>query len=191
VSAEPPLPPVTPRVGGANGAAPDGAAAAEAAATVVAARDAARPGYAGLATRVIAFAADAAIIDGVAILVSVAVGLGLSLFDLPDSVGTLFAAVGAVAFLVWMAAYFVVFWSTTGQTPGNRLMQIRVQNGRGGTVRVRHAVLRLLFLPVAIIPLGAGLVPIVIDARRRALQDMVAGTVVTYVPPVVRPARHG
>ena len=96
-----------------------------------------------------------------------------------------------MVFLVWMAGYFVVFWSTTGQTPGNRLMQIRVQNGRGGAVRVRHAVLRVLVLPVAIIPLGAGLVPILIDARRRALQDMVAGTVVTYVPPVVRPGRQG
>ena len=132
VSTEPPLPPVTPRVGGANGAAPDGAAAAEVAATVVAARDAARPGYAGLATRGIAFAADAASHrrrrparqrrhQGSGSRCSISL----------DSVTTVFAAAGAVAFLVhWMAGYFVVFWSTTGQTPGSRLMQIRVQNGQ-------------------------------------------------------------
>ncbi len=90
-----------------------------------------------------------------------------------------------------MAGYFVVFWSTTGQTPGSRLMQIRVQNGRGGTVRVRHAVLRLLLLPVAIIPLGAGLVPILIDSRRRALQDHGGGHGGHVRPAGRTPGRHG
>ena len=38
---------------------------------------------------------------------------------------------------------------------------------------------------LAIIPLGAGFIPVLIDDRRRALQDFMAGTVVIYdVTPV-------
>ena len=33
---------------------------------------------------------------------------------------------GALAWFVWTIAYFVTFWSSTGQTPGNRLLRIRV-----------------------------------------------------------------
>ena len=49
----------------------------------------------GLVTRLIAFAADAAVINGVAVVVGVVVGLGLSLFDLPEDVRTALVAIGA------------------------------------------------------------------------------------------------
>jgi hypothetical protein len=40
---------------------------------------------------------------------------------------------------------------------------------------------RLVGLGLAIIPLGAGFLPVLVDDRRRALQDFLAGTVVLYV----------
>jgi hypothetical protein len=41
-------------------------------------------------------------------------------------------------------------------------------------------VLRLVGLGLAIVPLFLGFAPALVDARRRALQDFLAGTVVRY-----------
>src|SRR5687768_3852207 len=131
------------------------------------AADAAGERYAGLVTRVIAFAADAAIINGVALLGGAVVALGLSLLHLPEQVDSALIAFGAVLGLVWSIAYFVVFWTTTGQTPGDRIMQIRVEEQRTRRpVSVRRALLRVLLLPLSVLPLGAGMLVILIDARR-------------------------
>ena len=81
--------------------------------------DRAAADYTGLVTRAIAFAIDALIIDLAAITVVAIVALALSLFEIPSVVGAALAAIGAVVFLVWTAAYFVTFWSTTGQTPAH------------------------------------------------------------------------
>ena len=81
--------------------------------------------------------------------------------------------------LVWAVAYFVTFWSTTGQTPGNRLLRIKVVRARdGGVPRPRQSLIRFVGLTLAAIPLGAGFLPILFDDRRRGLQDMLARTVV-------------
>ena len=77
-------------------------------------------------TRWIAFTVDAALINLAALIVSVSVGLALSVLDPSNSVEKAALVVGGVAYVVWTIAYFVTFWSTTGQTPGNRLLQIRV-----------------------------------------------------------------
>jgi uncharacterized RDD family membrane protein YckC len=139
--------------------------------------------YEGLVTRTIAFAADAALINAAAILVGLAVGLAASVLGTPNSVDKVLLAIGGVAFAVWSAAYFVTFWSTTGQTPGNRLMQIRVcRADDGGVIRPLTALWRLIWLVLAALPLFAGLLPILVDNRRRGLQDMLAGTVVVDAP---------
>jgi uncharacterized RDD family membrane protein YckC len=136
--------------------------------------------YEGLVTRGIAFAIDAAIIDLVAIVVAGAVALALSVLSVPkDSLDTVLIAVGGALFLGWSAGYFVTFWSTTGQTPGSRLMRIMVRSADdGGIIRPRRAAVRFAGLVLAAIPLLAGFVPILFDERRRGLQDMLAGTVV-------------
>ena len=137
------------------------------------------PSYVGLVTRAIAFTIDAALVDLIAIVVAVAVGLALSVLSIPDGLVPVFAAIGGVLWLVWAVAYFATFWSTTGQTPGNRLLRIKVVRAiDGGVPRPRQAVVRFVGLTLAAIPLGAGFLPILFDARRRGLQDMLARTVV-------------
>ena len=137
--------------------------------------------YAGLATRTLAFAVDALIINCVAWFVGAVVALGLSLLAVPDEVVTILAAVGAAIALLWTAIYFVFFWSANGQTPGNRALGIRVeQAGTGRPVQARRAALRVLALPLSALPLCAGFLLILVDARRRALHDRLAGTVVVY-----------
>jgi uncharacterized RDD family membrane protein YckC len=142
--------------------------------------------YGGLVTRIIAFAVDAAIIDAVAILVGVVCALALSLFNLPNDVEKVAVAAGGVAAVVWSVAYFAFFWSTTGQTPGNRALSIEVRGVDGERLKLRRAVLRVLVLPLSVIPFGAGLWLILVDRRRRALHDRIARTVVVYVAKVPR-----
>jgi uncharacterized RDD family membrane protein YckC len=143
----------------------------------------AAPVYEGLVTRGIAFAVDAAVINLVALIVSVSVGLALSVLDPSNDGETVALAVGAVAYALWSIGYFVTFWSTTGQTPGNRLLQIRVcRADDGGVLRPRKSLLRLGAMVLCTLPLFAGFLTILVDNRRRGLHDVVAGSVVVAAP---------
>jgi uncharacterized RDD family membrane protein YckC len=138
--------------------------------------------YAGIATRAVALAADAAIaqvivLSGGAILALVGSLVG----DLRlDTLGRILAA---IAWLTVVGAYFVLFWSTAGQTPGMRLMSLRVMTHDGRRPGFGRALVRVIGLGLAIIPLFAGFLPVLVDDRRRALQDFLAGTVVVYDEP--------
>ena len=123
-----------------------------------------QPPYSGLVTRTIAFGADAAIINLVAVAVAALVGLALSIVTMPSWLTAFAVAVGAAAYAVWVAGYFVVFWTTTGQTPGDRLMRIRVRAATGERLRPRRALLRFVALMLAALPLFAGFLMILIDA---------------------------
>jgi uncharacterized RDD family membrane protein YckC len=139
-------------------------------------------GYQGLVTRAIAFTIDAAVINVVAVVAAAATALVVSALSLSDQLDPVLVALGGTLFLLWSAAYFVTFWSSTGQTPGNRVMEIRVVRARDGrALSVRRAVLRLVGLVLAALPLFAGFLPILIDDRRRGLHDMLAATVVVGV----------
>ena len=141
--------------------------------------------YAGFVTRAIAFAIDVALIDLAAAIVAIVVGLGMSALDVPDVIVTITIAIGAVVYLAWCVGYFATFWSTTGQTPGARVMGVRIvcANG-GGSVRLGAAVVRLGGMVLAAIPLFAGFLLILVDDRRRGLQDRLARTVVVYATEV-------
>jgi uncharacterized RDD family membrane protein YckC len=142
----------------------------------------AAPQYEGLVTRAIAFAVDAAIINLVGLLVGVTVGLALSILTIHDSLEVVLVACGGVTFVLWTISYFVVFWSTTGQTPGNRVMQIRVCGEDGQRIAPRRALLRFGALVLAALPLFAGFLPILVDDRRRGVHDMLAHTIVVRAP---------
>jgi uncharacterized RDD family membrane protein YckC len=141
--------------------------------------------YAGFVTRAIAFAIDVALIDLAAAFVAIVVGLGISALEVPDVVVTIAIAIGGVAYVAWFVGYFATFWSTTGQTPGARVMGVRVVCASGSEpVRLRAAVVRLAGMVLAAIPLFAGFLLILVDDRRRGLQDRLARTVVVYASDV-------
>lgn len=135
--------------------------------------------YAGIATRAVALTIDVAAVQLIALtggamfaIVGSLVG-GVHL----DTAGKLLAA---AAWLAVVGVYFVLFWSTAGQTPGMRLMHLRVVTQAGEHPGVARSMLRLVGLGLAIVPLFAGFLPVLVDARRRALQDFIARTVVLY-----------
>jgi uncharacterized RDD family membrane protein YckC len=139
--------------------------------------------YAGLVTRALAFAIDAAIVNGSALVVGVVVGLGLSILHLPEEADVIVAATLGGLWVLWTVGYFAFFWSTTGQTPGDRVMRIRVIDGKDrGPLKPRRAIVRFGGVILAAIPMLAGFLVMLWDDRRRCLQDRLARTVVVDAP---------
>jgi len=148
--------------------------------------------YAGLATRALAYSIDLVLINLAAVVAGVAVALVASVVHrLPDGLRTALTVALAAAYVVWLVGYFAFFWSTTGQTPGCRVMHIRVVDASGrGTIGVGRGIVRFAGIVLATIPLLAGFVIMLWDPRRRCLQDRIARTVVVHAQPraVVRRA---
>jgi uncharacterized RDD family membrane protein YckC len=138
--------------------------------------------YVGLVTRALAFGIDAAIVNAVAIATAAVVTLALSVISVPSEIETVAVAIGGVAYVLWLAAYFVTFWSGTGQTPGNRVLRITVRPVSGERLLPRRALLRFAGLTLAALPLFLGFLLILIDDRRRGLHDVLARTVVVERP---------
>jgi uncharacterized RDD family membrane protein YckC len=146
--------------------------------------------YAGLVTRAIAITIDALLINVAALAVTGAVLMLESLFSISHKHNKLAALIGAIVFAVWLITYFAVFWTTTGQTPGSRVMHIRVTRTDGGRLRPRGALIRLGGMAISL-PLFWGYLPVLTNARRRAAFDVLARTVVRIVPPELDVAGSG
>jgi uncharacterized RDD family membrane protein YckC len=147
--------------------------------------------YAGLASRTLAFALDAAIINAVAWAVAAIFALCLSLFSLPNDIETVLTAIGAVIAIGWCVAYFAYFWSATGQTPGDRALNIQVlREETGEPPHLGRALLRVPALLLSAIPFLLGFLMILVDGRRKALHDHLVGTIVIYVREPVPIATH-
>jgi uncharacterized RDD family membrane protein YckC len=130
--------------------------------------------YVGLVTRVISWGVDVLLINLVAIITGLGIELVASIFPITKNLKPLFLAIAAVVYVVWTAAYFVVFWSISGQTPGSRLMQVRLVTPGGGRVKPVRALVRWIGMNVAMLPLPWGYVPI--PFKRLGFPDWLAHT---------------
>jgi uncharacterized RDD family membrane protein YckC len=138
-----------------------------------------RPIYAGVGTRAIALAADTAV---TIVLVMAGVGTFALIASLVGGLRPQWL-VGVLLGSGWMLAvgtYFVLFWSAAGQTPGMRLLHLRVLAPDGAAPSFGRSLVRFVGLLLAIVPLFAGFVPALFSERRRALPDLLARTVVVY-----------
>jgi uncharacterized RDD family membrane protein YckC len=135
--------------------------------------------YAGVATRGLALAVDAVIVTLVFLTGTAFVALVTSLVGALRPVW-LAETLAGISWLLLQIAYFAGFWSTAGQTPGMRVMRVRVLDRANGRPSFGRSVARLAWLFLAIVPCFAGLLPAFVDDRRRALHDFIAGTVVVY-----------
>lgn len=136
--------------------------------------------FAGIASRGIGLVVDALVVVGT----TLALGGGATLVAKiagglrPEWLAGLLLSLAGVAIAI---GYFSLFWGTVGQTPGMRLMHVRVLHRRAdGQLTVARSVVRTIGLVLAIIPCFLGFVPALFDSRRRALPDYLAGTVVVY-----------
>jgi uncharacterized RDD family membrane protein YckC len=141
-------------------------------------------GYAGVVTRGIALGIDAALVQGSLLLIAGLFSLVAGLFG-GVQMGPVAKVVSASAWVVITGGYFVIGWSTTGQTIGMRAMELSVLTADTlvppGFLR---SVWRVIWLALCIIPCFLGFVPVLFDSRRRGVQDMLAHTVVLHVDAV-------
>src|SRR4051812_29273016 len=138
--------------------------------------------YGGLVTRALAAAIDALLVNLAALAVAAVVALVLSIFPVSRDTKTLLAAAGGALFGAWVVGYFVFFWTTAGQTPGDLVMRVAVVCEDGERLRPWRATLRLAGAVVGLV-LFLGYIPILLNDRRRAFHDWLAGTVVVNRSP--------
>src|SRR4051812_7596865 len=88
-------------------------------------------------------------------------------------------AVGAVGLFLGMTGlYQLYFGGMSGQTPGMRLVGIRLISARGGAPGPARGLLRLLALVPSLLPAGLGWLWALFDREHRALHDHLAGSYV-------------
>ena len=132
---------------------------------------------AGIASRVLANSVDLAITIGIlfAIYGTVAAGLFLrrgARFRFPTVTYAEAFVVGALVLIV----YFVLTWTATGQTYGDRLLGIRVLDNTGALVKGGRATVRAVLC--VLFPLL--LFWAVVDKHRRSVHDLILRTSVVY-----------
>jgi uncharacterized RDD family membrane protein YckC len=135
--------------------------------------------YVGLMTRLISWAVDFLLINLVAIITGLGAQLVASIFPITKNLKPLFVAIAGVVYVLWAAAYFVAFWSVTGQTLGSRLMQVRLVTASGEKVKPVRALVRWIGMNLGMLPLPWGFVPI--PFRRLGFPDWLAHTRVIEV----------
>jgi uncharacterized RDD family membrane protein YckC len=139
----------------------------------------ASPGHAGLASRAAALAVDLVTVH-VVYLVGAAMATLIDNILSFDASRTLAVTLASAEWVLIVSVYFTVFWAAAGRTPGMSLMRLRVMDARGRNPGVLRSLLRLAVGVAGLAASFLGFVPVLVDDRRRALQDIVAGTVVTY-----------
>ncbi len=151
--------------------------------------------YAGFASRAAALIIDTAIISliisTVALIISSLPGLirysvfvPIEYFDFSIELGPtqriFWLALASVSGILFAIIYHVFFVATAGRTPGKAFMGLRVLTTDGQRVPIWRAIVRIVGIIVAALPLFVGLLWVLLDDRRQGLHDKLAGTCVIY-----------
>ena len=107
--------------------------------------------------------------------------MGALLEVLGASPGTLFGRALPAIFMAYL--YMVLFWATSGSTPGSRLLGLRVVNSRCDRMGLGAAMLRAAIHALGLLPGALGSVWMAFDLEKRAWHDKVAGTYVIRTAP--------
>jgi uncharacterized RDD family membrane protein YckC len=96
------------------------------------------------------------------------------------------AIAGLAAFALYNGYFIILEWLLNGQTPGKRLLHIRVIKQGGYALRFFDTLLRNLLRVIDFLPLfyGVGLMSLLFTRDSQRVGDLVAGTLVVYQEPV-------
>jgi uncharacterized RDD family membrane protein YckC len=136
--------------------------------------------YAGFASRFLAFVADVVVISAVFLLILAAINFVASLVtgkSINFNRNDIWVIIG---YIVWGFIYFAHWWGLNGMTPGGGLFGVQVLTEDGRDVSGRRAIGRTLAFPLSFLIFCLGFLGILLGDRRRALHDVIAGTVVVY-----------
>src|SRR5690606_19311791 len=90
------------------------------------------------------------------------------------------AVYGLLLFLIFYAYYFFFEWLWNGQTPGKRLLRLRVMQANGMPITYWHAFMRNVIRIADFLPAmyGVGAAVALLDDSNRRAGDLIAGTIV-------------
>jgi uncharacterized RDD family membrane protein YckC len=138
---------------------------------------------AGVGSRFLALAFDTLLQAVIGLAVGLVVGIiGVAVAGSAASRPWVLAVLVLALFVVY-TGYFAVFEAVwRGQTPGKRLVGLRVIDVSGSPVSVYAAILRNLIRIVDQLPgiYGVGIVSVLVTLRQQRLGDLAAGTVVVH-----------
>ena len=142
---------------------------------------------AGFWIRGLAFLVDAMLVALLAwiggVLVQGSVSLGGVVSSAPDAaLEWLESAAGMLLGLLIETAYFTLFVGHSGQTPGKRLLRLKVIRVSGEAVGFPLAFLRWLAQGISFLALGVGYLMIAFTRDKQGLHDKIAGTFVVRLP---------
>jgi uncharacterized RDD family membrane protein YckC len=138
---------------------------------------------AGVLTRGLAFLLDGVILNFSFFAISSLIVLALNaILDVGDASAPALVA-GSFVWALAGSAYLVTFWSLSGETPGMRFFDLRLDGPDGRRLGVRRATRRLIGTILSVLPFFLGFLGILFDERRRAWNDRFSQTEVRYLPP--------
>jgi uncharacterized RDD family membrane protein YckC len=148
--------------------------------TPAAARESLQGRYAGFASRFAAYIVDAAASTVVFMLALAAIAFAVSVVTGKPVNWNKDDTWAGIAYVAWLFVYFAYSWAASGKTFGMALLGVRVMRSDGADAGARRALVRTLALPLSFLIFGLGFTGIVLGRQRRALHDVIAGTVVVY-----------
>src|SRR5262249_46566036 len=117
--------------------------------------------FGGALARAIGLVVDAALAQLAFLVVAGSVPLVLSLAGAGPS-GLAPAAIDGACWLLTVTLYFAGFWTVTGQTPGLRLVGLRVATVEGAPPSLPRALVRVAGLLLSIAAAFLGFVPVLV-----------------------------
>jgi uncharacterized RDD family membrane protein YckC len=158
----------------------------------------ARVQEAGFVSRLAAFVLDVVIVSMSSIVFAALSSLILSFFgfsarDLSQEAPTssalavlqlIIIALAGLAVLLFIPAYFILFWVLVGATPGKRILGLKVMRTGARRLSWGRAIVRYFGYLISALPLFLGFLWILVDTRRQGWHDKLADTIVAYTWPV-------
>ena len=152
--------------------------------------------YAGFATRLVGWIIDDLILASIISVTIALVGLVQDslrvneLLGLQDQAEIIMLVFVAVLVLLIQLVYHIGFWLLAGQTPGKRVMGVRVVRTDGQRLTLGNCVRRLIGYLISAI-LFLGYLWVLVDNRRQGFHDKIGGTFVVYTWPEAGPPARG
>ena len=136
--------------------------------------------YAGIASRFAGYVVDAGTSTAVFMLALAALSFAISVVTGKSINWSRNDTWIGITYLAWLFIYFAYSWAASGKTFGMAVLGVRVTRSDGADAGARRAVIRTLAVPLSFLLCGLGFLGIILGRDRRALHDVIAGTVVIY-----------
>jgi uncharacterized RDD family membrane protein YckC len=140
--------------------------------------------FAGHPARLIAWILDGIILSILLTALYLAIGLVGGLVAAgSNELGVLILIIGWVAVAIVGLVWYPYWWSKTGQSPGKKIMHLKVVRAENGELlSLGGGFLRLIGYWVAAFVMYIGFLWILVDGKRQGWADKIAGTYVIEVP---------